>query len=89
VALGAPRGAVVLLVMKEMLVVILLGVIAGAVAAYACGSYVEAQLFGVKAADPFIFAISAGTLMTAALTAALVPAWRAARISPLRALRFE
>jgi putative ABC transport system permease protein len=75
--------------MREMLTVILLGLAAGAAAAYVAGSYVETQLFGVKAADWLVFGASVATLLTAALAASFAPAWRASRISPVRALRYE
>jgi predicted permease len=89
IALGAQQGTVVRLVMREMLVVILLGLAAGVTAAYLCGSYVETQLFGVKAGDLLVFAVSVTTLLAAALVASFAPAWRASRISPTRALRYE
>jgi ABC-type antimicrobial peptide transport system permease subunit len=89
IALGARQASVVRLVMREMLTVILLGLVAGAAAAYVTGNYVETQLFGVKAADWLVFVSSVATLLTAALVASLVPAWRASRISPVRALRYE
>jgi predicted permease len=89
IALGAQQGAVVRLVMREMLVVILLGLTAGVTVAYLCGSYVETQLFGVKAGDRLVFAVCVVTLLAAALLASFAPAWRASRISPVRALRYE
>jgi ABC-type antimicrobial peptide transport system permease subunit len=89
IALGARQGTVIGLVMREMLAVILLGLAAGATAAYMSGSYVETQLFGVKAADWPVFAVSVATLLAAAAAASFVPAWRASRISPVRALRYE
>ena len=89
IALGARQGTVVRLVMREMLAVILLGLAAGVTAAYMSGSYVETQLFGVKAGDWPVFALSVATLLAAAIVASFVPAWRASRISPVRALRYE
>jgi ABC-type lipoprotein release transport system permease subunit len=59
------------------------------VAAYLAGSYVETQLFGVKAADWSVFAVGVLTLLTAALLASFLPALRASRIHPMRALRHE
>ena len=88
-ALGAGEGAVVRLVMQEILAVILLGLAAGVAAAYVSASYVQTQLFGVKPVDPPVFAGSAALLLAASLVASLLPAWRASRISPVRALRYE
>jgi putative ABC transport system permease protein len=88
-ALGAGQGAVVRLVMQEMLAVILLGLAAGVGAAYLSASYVQTQLFGVKPVDAPVFAISVALLLAASLAASLVPAWRASKISPVRALRYE
>jgi predicted permease len=89
IALGAKQGAVVRLVMREMMVVILIGLAVGAVAAYASGRYVQTQLFGVQAADALVFVASIATLLGAALLASFMPAWRASRIQPQRALRFD
>jgi ABC-type antimicrobial peptide transport system permease subunit len=72
-----------------MLGVILIGLVAGVAAAYLSGSFVETQLFGVKAADWQVFAASVATLLAAALAGTLAPAWRASRISPVQALRTE
>jgi len=89
VALGARRTGVIHLVVREMLAMILLGLVAGAAAAYLAGSYVETQLFGVKAAEWSVFAVGVLTLLTAALLASLAPAVRAAQIDPTQALRHE
>jgi predicted permease len=86
-ALGAGRGSIARLVLGEMLAVILCGLAAGAGAAYLAGGYVETQLFGLEAADADVFTGSLATLLAASLFATLVPAWRAARMSPVSALR--
>jgi ABC-type antimicrobial peptide transport system permease subunit len=88
-ALGAGQGAILRLVLNEMTTVILFGLAAGAAAAYLCGSYVETQLFGVKGFDVPVFAISVSVLLLASLIASFAPAWRASRISAVRALRSE
>jgi predicted permease len=88
-ALGANRGRVVLLVLGEMLALFVFGVAAGVFAGTAASRYVESQLFGVHANDPAVFVLSAGALLVAALAAGFVPAWRAAKIDPMRALRYE
>ena len=88
-ALGAEQSRVLLLVMREMLLVILLGLLAGVVTGVLCGRFVETQLFGVKGADPPVYLVSVASLLAAALIAAFLPAWRASRIDPMRALRYE
>jgi predicted permease len=89
IALGARQDTVVRMIMRETLAVILFGLALGVAGAWLCGRYVETQLFGVKAVDATVFTISVGTLLAAALIASFAPAWRAARISPVRALRYE
>jgi ABC-type antimicrobial peptide transport system permease subunit len=89
IALGAGQATVVRLVMRELWVVILAGLTAGVAGAYACGKYVEAQLFGLTAVDAPVFGISIATLLAASLVATFTPAWRASQISPVRALRYE
>lgn len=88
-ALGAERGSVVRSVLQEMLPVMLLGIGGGVLASALCGRYVESQLFGVKANDPAVFFVTIGTLLITSMSAAFVPAWRASRIDPIRALRYE
>ena len=88
-ALGAPQRAVLQLVMREMAAVVVFGLAAGAITAYLTGSYIETQLFGVNAGDGLVFGVSIAILLTAALAASFLPAWRASRISPIRALRYE
>ncbi|MGJ5816629.1 hypothetical protein [Paludibaculum fermentans] len=55
----------------------------------ALGRLVESQLFGVKATDPRTIGLSALLLATAALDAAMVPAYRASTVNPVEALRLE
>ncbi len=88
-ALGAEPGRVVRMVMREILLVIVVGLCAGVLTGVVCGRFVETQLFGVKAADPPVYAMSVAALLAASLAAAFRPARRASRIDPMRALRYE
>jgi ABC-type antimicrobial peptide transport system permease subunit len=86
-ALGARLGDVVRLVLTDGLRVTALGVVVGLLLSLALGRVVEALLFGASPRDPFVFAIVAATLLTVAVAASLVPAYQAARVDPLVALR--
>ena len=88
-ALGAQVGNVIFLVLREMLLVILVGIAVGIIGGALGGRYVESQLFGIKALDGSVFAISIAALLAASLTSAFIPAWRASRLDPMRALRHE
>ncbi|MBO0798432.1 MAG: FtsX-like permease family protein, partial [Blastocatellia bacterium] len=89
VALGADRASVIRLIMREMLPVILSGIAAGVIAGLLSSRLVKSQLYGVKATDLSVYLIGAAVLLAAALAAAFLPAWRAARIDPMAALRQE
>ena len=88
-ALGAQPGQVIWLVMREVLLLLVLGFAAGIPAAYALGRFVSAQLYGIKANDPWIGAYSMIVLIVVASLAGLIPAQRASRIDPILALRYE
>ena len=89
VALGADRRAVLMLVLREVAVLAALGIAIGLPGGYGLGKVVESQLFGLKARDPLTFAVATVALVTTALVAGLVPAVRAARVDPMKALRYE
>lgn len=88
-ALGAMRGSVVWLVMREVLLLLGLGLTLGIPAAFALGRFLSAQLYGVKANDPWVAGFAVILLSLVAALAGLVPARRASRIDPLVALRYE
>jgi ABC-type antimicrobial peptide transport system permease subunit len=88
-ALGAQRGSVVWLVMREVLVLLGFGLAVGIPAAAALGRLVAAQLYGIRASDPWIAGASVVMLATVAAAAGVITAARAGRIDPILALRYE
>jgi predicted permease len=89
IALGAERGSVVGMVLKEVAVLALLGIAVGVPAAMSLSRFVRSQLFGISPADPVTIGVAAVTLGLVALFAGYIPARRASRVQPVIALRFE
>jgi len=88
-ALGAEQGKVVWMMMREVLRLIGIGVVAGIPAALALTRVVESQLFGLTGHDPRTLGISTVALTVVACAAGYIPALRASRLDPMKALRYE
>ena len=88
-ALGAERGSVYQLVMKEAVWLTGIGIIAGLLCSVGAGTSMRALLFGVKAWDAMTLAATAGVLAIASLLASYIPARRATKVDPMVALRYE
>lgn len=88
-ALGAPQGTVVWMVMKETLALLGLGLAVGVPAALVLSRYVQSQLFGVKPADIASAAIAVLILGSVAALSGWIPARRASAIDPIKALHYE
>jgi predicted permease len=88
-ALGAQRGSVVRMVLREVLVLAAAGLALGMTAALGMSKFVASFLFGMKPNDPVTLIAAVVTLLGAALLAGYVPARKASRIDPMTALRNE
>ena len=86
-ALGATAGNVILLVLRQSMAMIFVGVGVGIAGALAAGRLLERFVAGVKSLEPLTFAMMVFVLILAALLASFVPARRASRIDPMCALR--
>ncbi len=88
-ALGAQRGAILRLVVRDVAGLVLIGAVAGAAIAWGTTRFVQSLLFGLQADDPRTFAVGIGLLIVVAIVACYLPARRAMRVDPLVALRHE
>jgi predicted permease len=88
-ALGAQPGFLVWIVMREVLLLLALGLAIGIPSAMALGQYVASQLYGIQARDPITAGATVVLLTLVSTAAGLIPAQRASRIDPMLALRTE
>ena len=88
-ALGAVPGDIIRLVVREGLIVTVIGLVVGVGAAFGLTRLIANQLYGVTPMDPLTIATVALLLTAVAMLACVIPCWRAAKMDPLRALRIE
>jgi putative ABC transport system permease protein len=88
-ALGADRGRVVAMVLTAAFLQVSVGLAIGIPAAILAGKLMTVQLFGVQPWDPVMLTAAAFLLGLGSLVASMIPAWRAACIEPMAALRTE
>jgi ABC-type antimicrobial peptide transport system permease subunit len=88
-ALGAARGTVVWMIVRDGLAIAVPGALIGAPCAWAAARLVRAQLYGIVPSDPGTLLIAAAISLATVLAASLLPALRASRVAPAEALREE
>jgi ABC-type antimicrobial peptide transport system permease subunit len=88
-ALGARRGEVVGMVVRQAAVLAFAGLAGGLILAFGASRLIRSLLFGIEPSDAVTYAAVALTLLGIALLASYLPARRASRIDPVRALRYE
>jgi len=89
IALGAARGSVAAMFAREAGILVLVGVFIGLGLAIASGRLASGLLFGLQPSDPATMGMAAALLAAIAIIAAYLPAWRAARVDPVIALRSD
>ena len=89
VALGARPGSILRLVMRDIAVILAVGVAGGLCISIAAVGVLQKLLFGLSPRDPVTLILSAGVLSAAALLAGYLPARRATKVDPMVALRYE
>ncbi len=88
-ALGASRGSVIRLLLRQLIVPLAIGVLLGSIAGVFAGTVLEGEPFFLPAPDVATPLVAVGVFIVTACAAALVPAWRSLRLNPLDALRHE
>ena len=88
-ALGAQAGSVIWMVMREVLLLLAIGLAVGIPAARALGRFVSTQLYGIQPNDPWMAGSMMLVLTLVSAIAGFIPAYRASRIDPIMALRCE
>jgi predicted permease len=88
-ALGANSSSIVTMVLRHVAVMTIVGAAIGAAGAYGIGRGAQSLLFGMSGRDPLVMAASAVLLAFVALAAGSLPAWRASKVDPVQALRYE
>jgi putative ABC transport system permease protein len=88
-ALGAAPGSILGTVMREIGLLVAAGILLGLPLSYGLARVVESQFFGIKASDPVVLLLATALMVAVAFLSGWLPAFRAMRIEPVRALRYE
>jgi len=88
-ALGAQRGDVLRLVMRESMVLVAVGVVTGLAVAVGASRFVKTLLFGLPPTDVLTILAAIGVMVLVSAIAGYLPARRASRVDPMVAVRYE
>jgi ABC-type antimicrobial peptide transport system permease subunit len=88
-ALGASRGGVIKMLLREQLTGVVVGLLAGGGVAWWASGLLRREVYGMTATDPLLWTVAALTILTAASLATIVPALHASRLDPATTLRAE
>jgi predicted permease len=88
-ALGAERGAILGMVLRETVAIVVGGIAVGAPAAWAASNLLKTRLFGLTPHDPWSIGLSVAATLLVTMLAGYIPARRASRVDPMVALRYE
>jgi predicted permease len=86
-ALGAQRGDLLILILKRGLTLASIGLVVGLAASALLTRFISSQIYGIPAFDPVTYIVVTGLLISISLLASAAPAWRAARVDPMKTLR--
>ncbi|MEO8681198.1 MAG: ABC transporter permease [Vicinamibacterales bacterium] len=89
IALGAQPAGVLAMVLRQGLVLVAIGIVAGGVLAASAGQVIKGLLYGVSPLDPVAWGLAIAAMLAASMLANLVPARRAMRVDPMTALRTD
>jgi predicted permease len=88
-ALGAQRRKVLWLIMRESLLISAIGMMVGLPLAMTCSRFLDSMLYELSPFDPLSFVVAVCAIALVGTAAAFFPAWRAAKLDPMVALRYE
>jgi predicted permease len=89
IALGAQRSGILWLILRESLLLVLIGAAIGVPLVFAAGKWISGLLFGLQPADPVALAFAISLMFVVGVLASYIPARRAMRVDPMVALRYE
>ena len=88
-ALGAERGTILAMVLRETAAIVVAGIVVGVPAAWIASSLLKTRLFGLTPHDPWSIGLSVAATLLVTMIAGYIPARRASRVDPMVALRYE